>query len=203
MKKRSTFLRMIILAAMLFALAVPVGVAFAEDEEKPPYIFLRIYNESQFDFTLWVYGPNSYTITVEHDSEGFFVIDRGWYSFTMEACNLTKTGTIDFTTHQTIHVPICGATAGHIGNAPQHIDASDYIRPATIKIRNKTQEKIEVYIRTLDEHHFLTFEPLEEQYLLIEDASKIFTFSYTACDVLQAGNTRLYVHVPFDLTCNK
>ena len=206
MKNRSTLLRIIILAAMLFALAIPSGAALAQDDDesdRPHEIFFWVYNESQFDFTLWLYGPVSYTITVPPDSEGFFVLKNGWYAFTMYSCNLYETGTMDFTTHKTMHIPICGATAGHIGQANNHYDASDYIRPASIQIRNKTLEPIDVYIRTLDEDHFMTFEPLEIQWLLIEDARDEFVYSYIACDVLQSGYTRLYVHVPFDLTCNK
>ncbi|MBC8507249.1 MAG: hypothetical protein ISR58_21460 [Anaerolineales bacterium] len=205
MINRSTPLRIIILAAIVFALAIPsVAVMAADDDDDRPHeIFFWVYNESQFDFTLWLYGPTTYTITVPPDSEGFFVIKNGWYSFTMFSCNLSEVGTFDFTTHKTMHVPICGATAGHIGNANNHFDASDFIRPATIQIRNKTFEQIGVFIRTLDEYHFMTLEPLEIQWLLIEDARDEFVYSYIACDELVSGYTRLYISVPFDLTCNK
>ncbi len=192
-----------LLGAFLLVVAFPTGAVLAAEEEDPPYMFLDVINDSQFDFVLYLYGQVSYTITVPPKTQETFVLDRDWYAFTMDSCNLTEVGTFDFHTHKTIHVPVCGATAGLVGQANNHIDTSDYIRPAMIKIRNKTHEQIEIYIRTLDEDHFMTFEPLETQWLLIDDSRDTFVFSYVACGVLQSGYTRLYVHVPFDLTCNK
>ncbi len=204
MKKNSTLLRMIILVAMLCALVIPSSFAMAadDDDDELREIFFWVYNESQFDLTLWLYGPAEYELTVPADSEGFFIIKNGWYAFTMESCNLTKIGTIDFTTHKTMHNPICGSTAGLIGQANNHYDTSDYIRPATIQIRNRTFERIEVYIRTLDEDHFLTFEPMESQWVLFNDIEQEFVYSYLACDELQRGYVTFYRMLPFDLTCD-
>jgi len=203
MMNRTKLLRIIILAAILFALVIPSGIAMADDDDndKPHEIFFWVYNESQFEFTLWLYGPTQYEITVEPDSEARFILKNGWYNFTMYSCNLYETGTYDFTTHKTMHVPVCGATAGHIGRAGAHYDSSDYIRPASIQIRNRTLEYIDVYIRTLEEDHFMSFEPLEIQWLLINDAKQTFVYSYLCHDELLSGYTRLYTHVPFDLTC--
>jgi hypothetical protein len=205
MKNRAKLLRIIILIAMMFALTIPSGAVLADDDDndKPHEIFFWVENESQFEFTLWLYGPQQYTVTVEPHSEARFILKNGWYAFTMYSCNLYKTGTLDFTSHKTMHVPVCGATAGPIGKAGAHYDSSDYIRPASIQIRNKTLEYIDVYIRTLEEHHFMSFEPLEIQWLLVEDASQTFVYSFIACDELQSGYTRLYTHVPFDLECKK
>ena len=191
------------LLVFMLAALMPAKVALAEDEE-PTFMILYVNNDSQFDFTLWLYGPASYTITVPPRSTASYVLDRGWYAFTMESCNLTDTGTFDFTkAHQTIHVPVCGATAGYIGKAPLHIDASDYIRPVRIQIRNKTFEDVDVYIRTLTDHHFLSFEPSEIQYVVLSDAQEEYVYSYIACGVLQRGYFHPYTHVPFDLTCGK
>ncbi len=210
MKNRPSLFRTIILVVLLFALVIPTGVVLAQDEDddnddsdRPHEVFFTVYNESQFDFTLWLYGTAEYTITVPPDSEGLFILKNGWYAFTMSSCNLYEIGTFDFTTHKTMHVPICGSTAGRIGEANNHYDASDYIRPATIQIRNLTNYHIEVYLRTLDEDHFLKFEPLEIKWVLIEDARDEFVYSYVACDELVTGYTRLYISVPFDLTCDK
>lgn len=206
MKKKSSlkwYAFTFVLVATMLALVMPGGVVRAAEEVETPYITFNVKNNSQFDFTLWLYGPNTYTITVPPKSEASYVLDRGWYAFTMNSCNLTEVGTFDFRKQKTIHVPICGATAGLIGHANQHLDASDYIRPATIQIRNLTLEYVDIYIRTLDEHHFMKFDPLEIQYLLINDASQEFVYSFVACGVLHSGYTRLYVHVPFDITCKK
>ncbi|MBC8507948.1 MAG: hypothetical protein ISR58_08465 [Anaerolineales bacterium] len=209
MKNRSPLLRIVILV-FIFALIFPTGIVLAQDDEddhansdRPHEIVFEVINESQFDFTLWLYGPTEYDINVPPDSEGTFIIKNGWYAFTMNSCNLYEVGTFDFTTHKAMHVPICGATAGHIGQANNHYDSSDYIRPATIQVRNRTLEHLEVYIRTLDEDHFLKFEPLEIKWVTIEDARDEFVYSYVACDELLSGYTRLYISVPFDLTCDK
>lgn len=190
-----------VLIAMIFALAVPSGVALADEDDDSPVLF-KVINETQFEFTLWLYGPNKYEVTVASESEGSFIFDRGWYAFTMFACNGSVVGTMDFTTPQTMHVPVCGATAGATGDSNQHMDASDFIRPVKIKIRNKIQEPIEVYIRTLTDHHFLSFKPLETQYLVVNEAGSEYVYSYVACGKLKSGyfmpNT-----VPLDLSCDK
>jgi len=208
MKRQSSKLFLllgVVMAVTIFALAVPGRNVMADDDsdtDKPLYIPFTVINQSQFDLTLSLYGPSSYEITVPPKSEADYWLDRGWYAFTMESCTLSEVGTFDFTSRRTLHVPICGGTAGIIDRSSQHIDASDYIRPATIKVRNRTRENVDVYIRTLEEHHFMKFDPMETQYLLIEDASQEFVYSYLACGVLHSGYTRLYVHVPFDITCN-
>ncbi|MBM3144007.1 MAG: hypothetical protein FJ010_03345 [Chloroflexi bacterium] len=211
MKNRPTLLYIIILTILLFALVFPPGIAFAQDEEeddgddsdKPKEIFFWIYNNSRSKFTLELYGPATYTFTVSPETDSFYILKNGWYAFTMNSCNLSASGTFDFTTHKTLIVPLCGGLGGPTAQSGQHYDVSDYIRPANILIRNKTQERIGLYIRTLDEHHFLSFDPLEEQNILFEDVSEEFSYSYIACGALQAGMTRLYIRVPFDLTCGK
>ncbi|MBC8333024.1 MAG: hypothetical protein H8E28_13670 [Anaerolineae bacterium] len=187
----------------IFALAMPDEDVLAETGvDQYPYITFTIINQSQFDFSLLLYGPNSYDITVPPYSEVNYILDRGWYAFTMGSCNLSEVGTFDFTNDKTIHVPVCGGTAGEVDRSSQHIDSSDYIRPATIKIRNQTRQNVDVYLRTLEEHHFMQFGPKEVQLLLIEDASQTFVYSYTACGKLYTGYTRLFVHVPFDIKCD-
>lgn len=194
-----------VLVAVLLTVALPTrpALANADDEnDKPLYINLTIINQSQFEITLSLYGPNAYEIVVPPDTAENYWLDRGWYAFTMGSCNLSETGTFDFTTSKTLHVPVCGATAGQISRSSVHLDSSDYIRPASIKIRNRTRQPVELYLRTLEEHHFMNFEAFEEQMLLIEDASQTFVYSYLACGELHAGYTRLYIHVPFDVKCN-
>jgi len=197
-RKKSSIL---ILFAIFVALAVPAGTVLADVDDPGPIIF-KVINESQFEFTLWLYGPNKYEITVQPYSEESFFFDRGWYAFTMFACNESVVGTWDLRLPKTMHVPVCGSTAGHIGQANQHIDASDYIRPVEIKIRNRTMEPIEVYIRTLTDHHFLSLEPLETQFLTVRESETEYVYSFVACDKLRSGyfmpNT-----VPLDLTCDK
>ncbi len=210
MKNRLPLLRIVILVVVIFALMIPTGLVLAQEDDEdddapspPPHeIFFNVHNESQFDFTLWLYGPVEQTLTVPPDSDGFFILKNGWYAFTMKSCNLYDTGTFDFTTHKTMHIPICGATAGQIGQANNHYDASDYIRPARIQIRNRTFEHIEVYIRTLDEDHFLKFEPLEIKWVLFNNVEDEFVYSYLACDELQRGYVHFYRGLPFDLSCD-
>lgn len=191
-----------VLMAMIFALAIPAGAALADENDPGPILF-KVINESQFEFTLWLYGPNKYEITVQPYSEESFYFDRGWYAFTMFACNESTVGTMDLRLPKTMHVPVCGTTAGHIGQANQHLDASDFIpRPVKIQIRNRTNEPIDVYIRTLTDHNFLSFEALEIKYVTVKESGSEYVYSYIACGELRSGyfmpNT-----VPLDLTCNK
>lgn len=188
------------LIAMLVVLAVSTGVVLAQEDDDPPYMFFTVKNESQFDFTVWLYGPSKYELTVAPHSEEIFELARGWYHFTMFVCNSSDIGTFDFTSHQTMHVPICGSTAGPTGQSNQHMDASDYVRPRNITVRNRTLEPIEVYLRTLTEHHFLTFEPQEIKTVLITESRSEFVYSYVSCGVLRSGYYQPTT-VPLDLTC--
>jgi hypothetical protein len=190
-----------VLVAMIFALAVPTGAVLADENDTSP-IRLIVINQSQFEFTLWLYGPDKYEITVSPKSEDTYILDRGWYAFTMFSCNASVVGTMDFTTPQTIHVPPCGGTAGPTGDSNQHIDTSDYIRPIRIKIRNRTEYPLDVYLRTVDDHHFLSFEPWEIQELILYDRDSKYVYSFVACGGLQSGYYKPTT-IPLDLKCGK
>jgi len=187
-----------VLIALLAALAVPATAAMAE---KPPTVRLTVINESQYEFSMYLYGPEQRFLTVPAGATYAIIVNRNWYSFTMDACNYTESGTLNMTMEQTIHVPICGGRALAPGYKPHHIDVADYIKPIRVKIRNKTGEQVGVYIRTLDEHHFLNFDAGEIQFDFM--LKQQYVYSYFACDKLYAGYYTPYVSIPFDLTCSK
>jgi len=190
-----------VLIAMIFALAVPAGAVLADEDDESPILF-KVINETQFEFSLWIWGPSQYEITLEPETEAEYWLDRGWYAFTMLACNDSAVGTMDFTHPQTLHVPICGGTAGATGDSYTHMDASDWIRPVRIKIRNRTGEPIDVYIRTVDDHHFVSVDEYETEYLLLNDSKSEYVYSYVACDKLHTGYFKPNT-IPFDLSCGK
>lgn len=206
MKKMRLFILAIVILAFAAALARP-STAQAQGEEFS-WMLLTVQNDSQFDYTLnllSVYGATTYSLTVPpHTTQQFFV-DKGWYAYTQYACNLSSSGTFDFTdTHYTIHVPICGAKpwqSAEVGASLLYDTALD-IRPIRITVRNRTQLPIEVYIRTPNEHHFLTFEPLEIQEVLLNNQDERYAYSYLACGVLKTGYLKPYRGIPFDLTCD-
>ena len=190
-----------VLIALIFALAVPLGAVLADEDDDSPVLF-NVINESQFEFTLWLWGPAKYEISVDSESEASYWLDRGWDAFTMLACNDSATGAMDFTHPQTMHIPICGGTAGATGDSYTHMDASDWIRPVRIKIRNKTDQPIDVYIRTIEDHHFLSVDAYETEYLLLNDSKSEYVYSYVACDKLYTDYFKPNT-IPLDLSCGK
>jgi len=190
-----------VLIVLIAVLAVPATTALADDDEKPPDVRLTIINESQFEFSIFLYGPEQHSISVPAQATYVTFVSREWYSFSMNACNFTEVGTLNMTMEQTIHVPICGGRAFAPVYRPHHVDVADYIKPLNLKIRNKTGSPVGLYIRTLDEHHFLNFDTGEIQYQIL--LKKQYVYSYYACGQLYAGYYTPYVSIPFDLTCTK
>lgn len=188
----------ILLIALLSILAAPTDIAVADDA-KPPFVRLTIINNSQFDFSLVLYGPDQYNFSIPAHSDGSWIVKRGMYSSVMRACNISKVGTLDMSIFQIIHVPVCGGNAGAKGDKHHHIDVADYIKPVKIKIRNKTSEPIGLYIRTLERHFFLNLEPNEIQYLILPKDQ--YVYSYVVCEQLVSGYYSPKVTPPFDLKC--
>ncbi len=191
----------LLMLALLLALALPAP-AQAQGEDFT-WMLLTVTNESQFDYTLYLYGGTNYTLVVPPKTTTQFFVDKGWYAYSQVACNLTTNGTFDFTsTHYTINVPICGAPPSKSWNASLYYDTATDIRPIRIKIRNKTRLPIELYVRTLTEHHFMTFDPLETQELLLDNQDETYAYSYVACGELRSGYLLPRRGIPFDLECS-
>ena len=188
----------ILLVALLAISSAPNDIALAEGA-KPPFVRLTVINNSQYEFSLLLYGPGQYSFSVPAYSNGSWIVDRGTYSFVMRACNISKTGTLDMSIYQILHVPICGGNAGAKGDKLHHIDVADYVKPIKIKIRNKTFEPIGLYIRTLERHYFLNLEPSEIQYLILPKDQ--YVYSYVVCEQLVSGYYTPMVSPPFDLKC--
>ncbi len=195
-----TTIRISILIALISILVFPATEAMAEII-KPPEVRLTIINESQFEFTISIYGPEYHLIEVPANTTSISIISRDMYSFTMKACNYTETGTLDMTIVQTLHVPICGGRALVPGYKLHHIDVATYIKPIKLKLRNKTGSPVGIYIRTLDEHHFLNLDFGEIQNVIL--LKKQYAYSYLACGSLQVGYLTPFRHVPFDITCSE
>jgi hypothetical protein len=158
-----------------------------------------IINNSQHPFFLELYGVDNHTITVEGRSQGMLFVKRGEYHFKMMACNQVKTGVFDLSIMMTLHVPVCGGNAGAIGDKQHHIDVADYIKMVNVKIRNKTKEKIGVYVRTDENHYFLNLKPREVIYQIMP--RQMYRYSYVACGELVVGEYKALKYSPLDLKC--
>jgi hypothetical protein len=197
--KKGTIIRFAV-----FTILVVVGLAIfaspAQATSSGVYapIRLTVINNSQFDFSLILFGPDHVSFSVDPGQTIYKVINRGVYSFTMRSCNYTKTGTMNLNYEQTIHVPVCGGDAGTIGDKDHHIDSSDYIKPVRVKIRNKTGETIGFYIRTMENHFFYNFEPGVSYIIIPKDQ---YVYSYVACGKLVSGYYTPSFSLPFDLRC--
>lgn len=203
MKKLTPFRVSVLLAffaVLMIVLALPGGEV-AASEGKPPNVRFTIINYSQHPFSINLYGPDQFNITVAPYSKKATVVPRGTYSFTMEACNHPSSGKINLNIYQIMHVPVCGGSAKPVGDKPHNIDTSDYIKMVRITIRNKTHEPVRLYLRTLENHYYLNLDPREKTTLVVPRDR--YVYSFVACDDLQAGYYNARVSIPLDLKCAK
>jgi hypothetical protein len=188
-----------ILMVMLIALALPGDNALAY-EDKSAKVRFTIINYSQHPFSLTANGPEYYQFQVAPYSKRVYIVPRGTYSFVMEACNRTTSGTLNLNIFQTMHVPVCGGKAGKMGTKNHNIDVADYLKIVKIKIRNKTHQDIRLYLRTLDYHHYLNLDPKEVTTLnVVRDR---YVYSYLACGNLESGYYEARQYIPLDLKCS-
>ena len=187
-----------ILALLMVVVALPSDQALAEGGQSPNVRFTIInYSHAPFTITLW--GPEQFSYTVAPNSKKISIVPRGNYSFSMEACNHTSSGKINLNIFQTMHVPVCGGTAGTVGDKLHNVDTSDYIKMVRITIRNKTREPIRLYLRTLENHYYLNLDPREVTTLVVPRDR--YVYSFVACNDLEAGYYEARVAVPLDLKC--
>jgi len=198
MKKRTITRFAVFAILVVLGLAVSAGVAQAADNSLYAPVRLTVVNNSQFDFSLILFGPDQVSISVTPGQTGIKVVNRGIYSFTMRSCNYSKTGTMDLSIEQTIHVPVCGGDAGTVGDKHHHIDSSDYIKPIKVRVRNKTGEVIGFYLRTMENHFFFNFEPGVTYVIVPKDQ---YVYSYVACGKLVTGTYLTSFVIPLDLRC--
>lgn len=188
-----------ILAVIMVALALP-GDNVMAFEDKSPNVRFTIMNHSHRTFTLTANGPEYHAFEVAPNSKGSWIVPRGTYSFTMEACNQTSSGTLNLNIFQTMHVPVCGGNAGTVGQKNHNIDVADYIKMVRIKIRNKSRQPIRLYLRTIENHYYLNLDPREVTTLVVPRDR--YVYSYLACGELEAGYYEARVYVPLDLKCS-
>ena len=88
------------------------------------------------------------------------------------------------------------------GGKPHNVDTSDYIKPVRITIRNKTGDKVHLYLRTIENHYYLDLDPWGEnseiQVIVPRDR---YVYSFYACGDLEAGYYNARTYVPLDLVC--
>jgi hypothetical protein len=189
-----------ILALLMIAVALPGDRALADGGQSPNVRF-TIINYSQHPFSITLWGPDQFSYTVAPYSKKISIVPRGMYSFTMEACNHTSSGKINLNIFQTMHVPVCGGTAGTVGQKLHNVDTSDYIKMVKITIRNKTREPIRLYLRTLENHYYLNLDPREVTTLTVPRDR--YVYSFVACNDLEAGYYEARVAIPLDLKCTE
>ena len=190
-----------VLAVLTITLALPGNNAMAVEEDQSPNVRFTIINYSHKPFTMRAYGPENYNFEVAAYSKRFWIVPRGTYSFTMEACDQTKSGTLNLNIFQTMHVPVCGGNAGKIGEKNHNIDVADYIKMVRIKIRNQTKQPIRLYLRTIENHYYLNLEPKEVTTLVVPRDR--YVYSYLACGELEAGYYEARQYLPLDIKCSK
>jgi len=202
--KKVTFIRLsvfiAVLAALVIAVALPADSVMAGDA-KPPNVRFTIINYSHQPFSINLYGPEQLSYTVAPYSKQVAFVQRGTYSFTMEACKQTSSGSLNLNIYQIMHVPICGGTLKPKGEKDHQVDVSDYIKMVKITIRNKTWESVRLYLRTLDNHYYLNLEPQEVTTLVVPRDR--YVYSFVACNDLEAGYYEARVYQPLDLKCTK
>jgi hypothetical protein len=200
--KKITRIRLTVLAVILFAV-VFAGSAMAADSASS-VVRLSVVNNSQFPFYLYLYGGGyEYTLEVPAYTSDKEFVYPGEYSYYMEACNYSKFGTMDLSTFQTIHVPVCGGRAEGYKHASHHIDVATLVKPVRVTINNKTGENVGVYLRTLEDDHFLNFVPGESMELILRQEPGIqYVYSYLACGgQLISGYYYPLFRVPLELKC--
>jgi len=200
--KKLTFVRLSVFVAVVMALVMgvvmPVDNVMAGDG-KPPTVRFTIINYSHQPFSINLYGPEQLSFTVGPYSKQISIVPRGTYSFTMEACKHTSSGSLNLNIYQVMHVPVCGGTVKPKGEKLHHVDTSDYIKMVRVTIRNKTWENIRLYLRTIENHYYLNLEPREVTTLVVPRDR--YVYSFVACNDLEAGYYEARVHIPLDLKC--
>jgi hypothetical protein len=189
-----------VLAVLMIALAMPGDHAMAY-EDKSPTVRFTIINYSQHPFTMNAYGPEYFNFEVDAYSKRVYFVPRGTYSFTMEACNHTSSGTLNLNIFQTMYVPVCGGNVSPKGEKNHQIDVADYIKMVKVTIKNETWQDIRLYLRTIENHYYLNLEPKEETTLIVPRDR--YVYSYLACDKLEAGYYNARVYQPLELHCSE
>jgi hypothetical protein len=206
MKKRTT-IRLTAFVVLLIAIA-GISAIFTTDAlaETENVIRVTVLNSSQFDFYLYLYGVGGeYTFDVPARSNAKFFINPGEYSYYMETCNYSTNGKMNLSVFQTIHVPVCGGRAAEKGTKFHHIDVSKIVKPVRVKVRNKTGENVGVYLRTMEDDHFLNLTRGEViEVILRKEAGIQYVYSFLGCGgQLVAGYYTPLVRIPLDLKCPK
>lgn len=186
--------------AVLFCVVLGASAAPAlADEWKPPFVRLTVFNDSQFEFKILVYGPQDYTLTVEPHSHKAIVVERGEYAFVMHACNNSAAGTLDLNMYRNIYVPVCGGSAKHKTENLHNFDTSAYIKGVNITVHNKTPQIVHLYLRNEAKNYWLTIKSGEKLTMLV--LRDDYIYSFYACDDLQAGTYSARVNQPLVLQC--
>jgi len=199
--KKKTRIRLTVLLIFLMA-AIFTSSAMAGSTYVTRF---TVFNNSQFPFYIYLYGAGGteYSLDVAAHSKGKLFINPGEYSYYMEACNYSKFGKFDLSTFQTLHVPVCGGRAEGYKHKTHHIDVATLIKPVRITINNKTGENVGLYLRTLDDHHFLNFTPGDSmELILLQETGVQYVYSFQACGgQLVSGYYTPLHRIPLNLEC--
>jgi hypothetical protein len=205
--KKSSRIRITVFVVML-AVIIGASAIFTSNvlADEKSIIRLTVVNTSQFPFSLYIYGDSNgdeYSLDVPAYSDGKIFIKPDIYSYFMEACNYTKNGKMDLSVFQTLHVPVCGGKAVGFQNKSHHIDVSRIVKPVRAKVRNQTGQAIELYLRTQDDHHFLTLDSGEILEVVLKKEEGVqYVYSFLACDdQLITGYYTPRQTPPLDLKC--
>jgi hypothetical protein len=73
-------------------------------------ITFNVANLSQHTATIKLTGPKTYTIKVGGHRTQSFSMFNGVYKYSVYACGLTSTGSVDLTTYKELNIPVCGGS---------------------------------------------------------------------------------------------
>jgi hypothetical protein len=194
--------------AVIFIAVLVVSSVFASDALAGTKSIIRItaINNSQFPFKIYLYGGGEeYTLKVPpRDSDKIF-IKPGVYSYYMEVCNYSHSGTMNLSVFRTLHIPVCGGRASQKDSKFHHIDISRIVKPVKVKVRNKTGDEIGVYLRTQEDHQFLNLASGEVIEVFLKKQEDIqYVYSLLGCGgQLVSGYYTPLHRWPLDLKCPK
>ncbi len=202
--KKNNIIKLAGMAIVLFAIfgvitSPAIASPNANTEDKSPYVRMHVINKSQFDFTIAIFGKKDYKLKLSPRSDKSVIVERGTYSFVMHACNATETGTINLNLFRNVIVPVCGGSALNKRKNPHNFDTTQYIKSIRMRVKNKTHEKITVYIRNKKRNYWATVEPKQWASLLV--FREQYVYSFVACGKLQSGYYKARANQPLYLTC--
>lgn len=102
-------------------------------------IRLTVENRTDKELRIWLNGPAFYYLTVPAESTEVFTPRRGEYSYSISACGITVTETLDLSGNRRIIQPVCGSGPGLAETVPNTIDMGQVAKLVKVSFENETR----------------------------------------------------------------